>query len=264
MTNLKRSCCWVVTVILVLISGGARAEFVTNGNFEDTTGWGSVGSTDFPPGWQSHVSKPNPAAQQGGGNQIAGTTSAFIPSGGGDRRMANVLTSPIGPDWEFNVDFACEDPTGGGNRTLDIALNSLFLRVVGGGIVGVPAGTVQAFSGTWQTIPGLEGAVTFDSDVQVAPTVHHMKMVTHFGNGTPSYDITISREGESDKVANGVTLFNGAPPSASFRLSTIVFHNSQGSAGDYVIDNVSVVPEPSAIALISIAVVAFMQWKKRS
>lgn len=241
---------WTAAATLVLITATARAEeLVTNGDFEDTTGWGAAGDFDYPPGWQHFTFKPNAMEQQGGGNQIGGMTSAFVPSGpspgGGDRRTASAVATG-GPDWEFNFDFAVEDPTTGTDRTLDIGLvsnnHSLFLRVTGGGVNGAQPGTIQGYQNTWQTIPGLEGAVTFDPDVQVARTVQHWKVKAHFSNDPPTYDITISRDGQSDIAATGAFFHinpGQAGPSSDSNLHTIVFHNSTGSVGDYVIDNVS-------------------------
>ncbi len=241
-------------------AGTAHANLVTNGDFEDTTGWGeNPGEQGHPPGWEDGLaaSAVNPAGQQEGANAIGGSgTSAYLSSTvGGTLRNAFTESSS---DFNFSVDFASEDP-----GTLRSFTGSL-QNAAGGSFItfrivdmnGGPQGDIQFFSGGWQSVAGLNDSVIFDADVQTTPLVHSFLIDGNFDEASPNYDVTIINSAGATFTANGLTLFNSATPTADDGIEVLNFHGPASIiGGDYVIDNVSlentVIPEPASVLLLA-------------
>ena len=241
-------------------AGTAHANLVTNGDFEDTTGWGeNPGEQGHPPGWEDGLAATavNPAGQQDGANAIGGSgTSAYLSSAVGGT-LRNAFTESAA-DFEFSADFASEDP-----GTLRSFTGSL-QNAAGGSFItfrivdmnGGPAGDVQFFDGGWQSVAGLNDSVIFDADVQTTPLVHNLSIDGNFDEDSPNYDVTITNSAGAIFTATGLTLFNSADPTTGDGIEVLNFHAPASIiGGDYVIDNVSienvVIPEPASIMLLA-------------
>jgi len=213
---------------LALAAGSANAAVLINGDFEtgDLTGWtggggttGSVVSTTSPlAGTYSAVQTPKAAQQlyQAFTTITLTATTSFIfsasdPGGANDRSM--------------NVTFRGSGYTGGSPqinlRLTDVGNNS--------------TGDIQVFDGaTWQTV--LTSAVTFNTSTAFSLTINS------YGVGS-TYDLTVG-----SSTATGLSYFHGGVLANFAQLSFVNASNTAGST--LKIDNVSVIPEPSAAALL--------------
>jgi len=239
------------------------ANYIENGDFEDTTGWVPPGTDVLPPaGWASYSWKTNPAAQATVAAAVGGTgTSALMEearlSGINRRGMAQSFVHATDPKWQFDMDFATEAPSTNTQRAL-----AMTLRTENGAqlsfIVSDPddngLGDLQIGFGEYTTIPGLENKIVFDNDLSdLTGSVHHLTVVGHFDDATPNYDVFLTDPSDNVYSALGVTMCSGdmAPLVTGMGLSQVGFY-TYSSYGDWVIDNVSVVnvPEPSSIVML--------------
>lgn len=241
-----------------IVSDVDGAEFLTNGDFEDVTGWGAIGDPveNAPLGWRDSLSgRQNAAGMQSGANAIGGSgTSAFLSADVGgattDRKdMAQILAGMTGPVYRWSFDFASEDPGESGDRSLsmstrDGANNGLTFsfRINGDG-------DIQSYTGSWETV--LPSAVVFDDDVSQDPLVHSFVLSVDT-TGVPFYDLEVTDSNGLVHSATGITSFRGTPNQGDG--ATGIEFNTFLSSGDLVLDNVSLtaVPEPAALILVSI------------
>ena len=267
----------LVLIAGVVVGSAARAGPITNGDFEDTSGWsvGDAGTSSFPPGWTADGNRRNAADPQGGGNAIGGTgTSAFLPahSGGSPQReIEQFFTSKTGPWWDFRMDFAAEDPGGSGSsfRTISGALNQkngdtiniyfILTRSSPGDADG--RGNLMMYDGSaYQHV--LTDAVIWDADVQTTPLTHHLTFEGDFDTATGTPDLTASiRDSDGSlHTATGLSQFvlNGSQnPAVTDATDGIDFtsYNTFLSPGDHLMDNLTArtLPEPSAGILVALA-----------
>lgn len=242
------------------LTSPAHAAVLTNGDFEDTTGWGASGTTSFPPGWDDAIlGRKNAADQQTGVNAIGGSgTSAFMPSFPSDdnatRRELRQSFDETSPTWGISWDFASEDPGGAGNRSMSGSIGygtgEIIFRVVDTDADG--DGDFQVFQGGgpgWQDIAALKDSVIFDPDVQLLPLTHSILISGDFTSASAAgrtYDVTITDSAGGVKSATGLAFYNGTLPVQNSGVIDIAFNTFIGP-GDYVIDNVVIVPTPAAL-----------------
>ena len=228
-------------------------ESIVNGDFEETTGWGSAGTKEYPLGWSSSSTDRTSAAQpQTGDAAIGGSgTSAFFPAApDGSRDLAQSFPQSS-PKWVFEMDFAAEEPDGQGSdhRTLSLGWRNnegirFYMIVTGNGNEGASAdglGDVQIYNPAsgYFTPAGLENSVRFDDDVETTPMAHHLRIEGDFTADTPFYDIHITDAEGTVHSATGLTLFNGGTPGPT---SGLIFFsdNTFLSTGDHLLDNIRV------------------------
>ena len=240
-------------------------NLVENGDFEDTTGWGAVNTPDAPAGWTYTVA--NPAGQQSGATAIGGSgTSAYMayePTTT-DRRMEQMFGATSNGYWNFDVDFASNDPGAADNRSLHIYLTHgtsfggsyLMLRVNGDGDIDV-YGRDYASTNTTNTWYSVLSEVVQFSDVDAAPAVHHLQIVGHYDQATPSYDVILTDSNSTTHSVLGTQVWRDNAPGTSGTASGVngIQFSTHLSGGDYLIDNVSLsqVPEPSTWAMVVMA-----------
>ena len=251
----------IIVLIALLIPHASLAEIITNGDFEDTTDWGVIGSPDGPSGWV--LSSPqNPAGQQSGPTAIGGTgTSALFTTTQGN--AIEQAFDETASSWEFSFDIATQDPGGSGDRCLSAGISRLdelgdpqtliTYRINGDGDLQV----YERDGLGWYTPTGLAGAIVFDSDVQSLPLlVNQVSIVGNFGEATPNYDITIVDANSNVFQATGLTSWNKyqeVEPVTGDGIDAVLF-SASSIKGNYLLDNVSLtsVPEPSfGVAVIS-------------
>ena len=286
MTSPKVVSVLLCSAVICFASHVQAGNLLVNGDFEDTEGWGVLGTGNPPAGWYHTIAgspippvqlgtSQNPAVQQSGANAIGGSgTSAFLPrdeTGLGEWRqlMQQVSTGPL---WQFDVDFATEDPLAG--RTLHLYLaananstNQIILRVVAGTETGY--GSLQHWNGSgWAAPSGFANSVILDSDVETSPLTHHLTVVGDYSQTTRTYDLHLTDSNNVLRSATGLTGFNGTPAQGSgIELVRFVQNNDSPTIGyDYLIDNVSLitVPEPAAVVLLISAFAAMLVWRRRS
>jgi sialidase-1 len=229
------------------------APNIVNGDFEDTTGWGGVGSTSPPPGWATSAGRTNAAQMQSGAAAIGGEgTSAFMPAAPGENRDLIQEFSQSDSQWCFDMDFAAEEPDGQGSehRTLSLGWitnegKRIYMIVTVNGNEGTAAdglGDVQIYdpASGYFTPAGLEDAVIFDDDVEYSPLVQHLCIEGDFTDDQPYYDVYVTDSDGTVHSAMGLTFFNGGAPTAGSGL-TIFADNTFLSTGDHLIDNVGIV-----------------------
>ena len=274
---------FVVLAVALLSLGFAanvQAEFI-NGNFEDTTGWGAVGTTSYPAGWNNPDSAAwrNPAAIQTSPSPvIGGSVSAYMP-------LSTVSTPVKGlrqtlaaanqvANWVYEFDFASEDPGGATNRSLHFSMliggtTASYIRFIGR-IVDADAdgdGDLEIYD---KNTPGyksvIKDCIQFDADVQSAISVNHLKIVSHMELAAPKYDVYVTDSLGTTHSALGLAYWYSSAPSQNDKLCGAQFE-TESSSGDYLIDNVTghTIPEPSTIALLASGLFGLLAyaWRKR-
>ena len=254
-----------VLPLCVGLAGQSQAEFITNGDFENITGWGAPGSTSPPPGWTTASPRKNAADQQSGVNAIGGSgTSAYMPSfpSGNNATRREIVQgfATTDPFWQLDLDFASEDPGGVGSnfRSLSLGLphgynRSIYAIVTDNGNQGDNLGDVQVYDGSAYVTPtGLANSVIFDDNVEVMPLVHHMRIVGDFAaSGGPKWDLYVTDSNGVIHSALGLTDFYNNAPGPSDGIIQVAF-NTFVSPADHVLDNISLIniPEPSTLGLL--------------
>ncbi|MBN1590712.1 MAG: PEP-CTERM sorting domain-containing protein [Pirellulales bacterium] len=245
---LKVAAAWYVFAVVISLNAFSLDNLLTNGDFEDITGWGVPGDETLPAGWthEEVLTRKNPALQQSGVNAIGGSgTSAFMgsfPSSDNEvrRDMWNMTGGATSPSWTVEFDFASEDPGAGNDRSVSGSVevtnaNRITFRV-SDFVDDDGIGEFQVYDvGTWQTI--LTGAVVFDNDVSTTPVVNHVTFTGRYYEATPVYDVTITNS-QGTYSATDI-------PYHFYSTSTKLPTGAEGvnfstflSAGDYLLDNV--------------------------
>ncbi len=263
--RLRQTGIFITTFAALLTAGSAMGSVLVNGDFEDTTGWGAIGSTANPLGWPStSASRFNPASQQTGADAIGGSgTSAFMSDVPTNCDMAQAFTES-GPQWSVAYDFAAGDAGSSTQRSLSGAIkvgaSQIIYRVNGEGDFQVYGKT----TGGWQTPTGLEASVVMDSDVSTSPLAHHIVFSADMSSSV-SYDITITDSNSVVHSATGIAHWgvNDAPVLGD-GVSEVSFITTAATA-PFVLDNVEVVvPEPASLALLIIGTGLLLKRNKQS
>lgn len=250
----------LAAVALVGMAGPVQAvDLLANGDFEITTGWGAVGSTNFPLDWDNGwLARCNAAAQQAGANAIGGSgVSAFMPVYAVATPPYSTVGQRVVPQspssWQFDMDFASEDPGSGNARSLNLYLShsgdspGILLRVAD--VNGDGKGDLTARSGSSTHNTVLSDAVIFDSNVELNPLVHHLQVTGHYNLDTPTYDVKLTDSNSTVHTATDLTHYFLSAPSKWDGIKMVAFY-TYGGSGDYLIDNVSLIPEPSTLVLL--------------
>jgi hypothetical protein len=253
----------LIGVLLMVAYHPAVAQnVVTNGTFESLTGNGDSSSTTFT-GWSEFTSDTsasavNSAVVHAG---ISGTDAARLP---GQATNSGVLRQDVaGPtvNWQFDVDFAMADP-GDTSGTTERGFN-LFLihHTSSGGKInlrvidedGDSNGEVQVYNGSvFVTVLGdvvpfsidLNGnGVLTDAGDTFSPV--HLTIAGTYGF-TPTYVVTV---GSSSSAALSHFQTN-APSTTNNNIDRIAFAASTAGTQSFVVDNVSLIPEPGTGALL--------------
>ncbi|MCC6682464.1 MAG: PEP-CTERM sorting domain-containing protein [Phycisphaeraceae bacterium] len=254
---------WITMLAVAFMAGSAMGSVLVNGDFEDTTGWGAIGSTDNPAGWPSTSgTRFNPASQQTGSDAIGGAgTSAFMSDVPTNCDMHQSFTE-TGPQWSVAFDFAAGDAGSATQRSLSGAIkvgaSQIIYRVNG-------EGDFQVFdkaANTWGTPIGLAASVVMDSDVSVSQLVHHI-VFSADTSVSVSYDITITDSNSTVFSATGITAWGVSTlPGLGDGVADVSFITTSATA-PFVLDNVEViVPEPTSASLLALSAV-LMLWRRR-
>lgn len=228
--------------VLLLAGAGAtsvRAEYLTNGTFEIEPLDLDSSANTFP-GWTEAAGTAAvdaPAA-------ISGNHSAkLISVSAGTLQQTLVDTNNALSQWIFETDFACNNP--GGNRSFnprfahtEAGFNQINLRVVDSDGNGV--GDVQCYNNSsWVTV--LANAVTF-SDSDTSLNVNHLKIVGHYSDATPNYDVYVTDAANVTQSALNQTHFHGTKPApgAALRVMSFETGNYKDSSLFSVVDNVTI------------------------
>jgi len=227
-------------------------NYIDNGDFEDTTGWVAPGTGVLPPAdWASHIWKNNPAAQATGATAVGGTGNSALMEEArltetNQRGMAQSFVHATDSEWQFDMDFATEAPSETGQRTVAMTLraeNGSQLSIIVSDPDNDGMGDLQVGFGVYTTIPGLENKIVFDSDLSdLTGSVHHLRIVGHFDDEIPNYDVILTDPSDNVYSALAVTMYSQdmGELTTGTGLSQVGFYTYK-SYGDWVIDNVSLV-----------------------
>jgi hypothetical protein len=253
-------------LVLSSLTGGAvvthAQNVIVNGDFEATPG--TDASTTTFPGWSEFDSStgatPENAAIVHAG--LGGNTAARIP---GDLLLTGALRQEVlGPAvfWQLDLDFAMVDPgdtTGTTERGLNI---NLFHATGTNGNInfsvfdsdGDGLGEIRVVSGaaTFNTV--MTDVVPFSidsngngllSDPGDTLNVVHLT-ITGTYDATPGYTITVN----GTTSAELAFWQNNNPTVANNNLDRINFAGNNAGTQSYIVDNVSLVPEPGSATLL--------------
>jgi len=241
------------TIASLAFTASAGAAFIVNGDFETLDG-----THDFA-GWTEGAGVFDFASPSK--TPIEGDHSVKLISSSGSTGFSQTFSTSEPPsNWTVSFDVATTNPgTNGTARSLELSIwhgtGRFTLRVVdtGNGI-----GDIQAFrssDSSWQTV--LSDAVTFSAD-DTSLKVNHFVLSGDYSDGSPTYSIAVTRpltSGTELVSVDDVSVFRDGTPSAGDGITAISFANgNMHSNGFFVLDNVSVVPEPATFLLGSLAV----------
>ena len=217
---------------------------ITNPMFDDTDGWGSAGSTDWPAGWTGNDPRKNAASPLSGTGAVGGTgTSAYLPgfetSVSDQQREMRHYLSDTAPDWDFSFDLASGDPGSGGDRSMSMAVlhggGQITLRVTDRNNNG--RGDVEYYAnGAWTSIAALDDAIVFSDDVSGEPAVNRIRLIGHYDADSPAFDILVEDAGGESFEALGLRGWLSGAPGQGAVIEAITFNTFLSSAG-IVIDN---------------------------
>jgi len=243
-------------VVLTHVEPVRPDQYIVNGDFEETFGWGDPGTTDFPPGWSARELRKNAAAQASLSAAIGGSgTSAYMEpfiteDEEAKREIRQSFAAPTTNDWQLDLDLAAAPTTFVEERSFAFELEGfdggkLFVRVVDHDETGV--GDLQFFDGDWQSVAELDNSIVPDSDLSSDLLANHLTIVGHYADETPSYDVFITDASSIEFSATGLTLWADSAPGGGLGGVGGVSFNTFNSAAAYVIDNVSMIDVEGAL-----------------
>ena len=236
---------FVAILVALALTNTATANLIANGDFE-TLG---AGGADVFANWTEYSN----GALAESVVVIGGDYSAELVRGSGSY-LQQAPTVSLADFW-FEMDFAVFPRTS--NRTLNVLLyygpgqstQMINLRVGDNN-------QLQAYNGSsFQPIGTLTAETTVDSGgdglwTDETPTTNHLKIVGHFSDSTPSYDITLDNGVTTDTVT-GITFFQGTIPGGSTTAVNLIRLQSSSSDSNWLADNVAfIVPEPGMLAML--------------
>src|SRR5258706_8999084 len=231
---------WVWSAPLVLLSSvGAYAAPLTNGDFEGTLGTDTSTST-FANWSESNgntaISAPTP---------LSGSHSAQLVGTAAGSMFQN--PTAISGVYSITAKFAGVDPGGSAARVMNLIYgqlgigNQVNLRVIEGTTSPTTLGSLQVFDTTinnWRTL--LPDAVPFSTSLST-PTVNSLSI-----DGTVGGAYTVKVNGVSSASVSYYQ--NGAFAS----IGRVEFHTDNGVNGTYVVDDVTLTPEPGSLMIVGI------------
>ncbi len=239
---------FVVSAVVCSVSvAGAVAGLIENGNFESVTG-GKFDSWNYTANKTVADVSTAPAV-------IGGTRSARLIAGITNGGVLEQTVSAVGLS-HFTIDFDFAVLPGvSGQRTLGVLSNDDVANVA---VYYTPSGAELRFytgaGGSWQST-GLY--VNTTSSWDDTPVVNHLKLEgTDYGTQYASLTATLT-----GGAVNG-TYTNTAIKSTTERLTTFGFFGHYRDTA-FLVDNVSVVPEPSSVVLLSMALMGLLACTRR-
>jgi hypothetical protein len=229
---------WGAPVVL-LTTVAVHAAPLTNGDFEAALGTDSSTST-FPNWTESNgnmaIAAPTP---------LSGTHSAQLVGTAAGSMLQN--PTAISGIYSLTAKFAAVDPGGNANRVMNLIYgqlgigNQVNLRVIQGTTSPTTLGSLQVFDtaiNNWQTI--LPNAVPFSTSL-ATPTVNSLSIDGTVGG---SYTVKVGAA-----TSASVSFYQNAPPTS---IGRVEFHTDNGTNGTYVVDDVTLTPEPGSVMIMSV------------
>lgn len=255
-----------VVALAAATAGEARAELLTNGDFEDYTD--NASSTSFP-GWTEASSVDGGSARGTvavlAASPLSGGRSALLTASttaGGVMRQS--IADPL-TTFTFRTDFAMTDPGGetnrgfnilmrqGGNSSAQINLRVVDLNADGDGDVQVYNDVLDRFE---LAVPD---AVDFSAALS-SPVANTLSVTGDFSSANPAERFyTVTANGV---VSGNLSFYQGSTTMAD--LSIVGYQSNQSGQASFVVDNASLVPEPSsALAVGSLGLAALARRRRR-
>lgn len=235
----------VSAVVCSVCAAGAAAGLIENGNFESVTA-GKFDSWTYTAGKTVADVSIAPAV-------LGGTYSARLIPGTANGGFLNQTVSTVGlSDFKIDFDFAVL-PGNIGQRTLGIASNGDVANVA---VYYTASGAeLHFYTGTGWLPTGL--LVDTTPNWSETPAINHLTLEgTDYGTQDASLVVTLT-----GGVADG-TYPNTSNGSKTARLSTFGFFGHYRDTA-FLVDNVSIVPEPSTVVLLAMALAGLLGGIRR-
>jgi hypothetical protein len=225
--------------VALLACAAAHAAPLTNGDFEGTLGIDSSTSTF------ANWSESNGNTAIAAPTPLSGSQSAqLVGSAAGSMFQTPTAISGV---YSITAKFAGVDPGGSAARVMNLiygqsgAGSQVNLRVIEGTTSPTTLGSLQVFDtsfNNWRTL--LPDAVPFSTSLST-PTVNTLSID---GTAGGAYTVKVNAA-----TSASVSYYqNGAPAS----IGRIEFHTDNGTNGTYVVDDVTLAPEPGSIVMLGV------------
>ncbi|MCD4824240.1 MAG: PEP-CTERM sorting domain-containing protein [Phycisphaerae bacterium] len=257
-----------LTMLAVLVSFAvpASADYLTNGNFE---------ATPFDSSW-TNAGTPQNIVHRGltaTGLDATGTQAVYmVAPSAATGFYQNVSGVPL--QWQLDFVFAAADSGDNTTRSLNLAVrhagtsNQINIKLDGDGYLW----TYDQGPG-WRQISSTTAAsfsvdANSDNDFEDAGdtlNVHSLRIVGTYG-ATPTYDVYLSAANSTTLTLIGDDLahFQGGNPSSTETPVMVSFITGTGVLGsNYVIDNVSLTPEPATMALLMLGLPLALRRRRK-
>ena len=255
----------------VCLDNSVRAEWLTNGNFE---------ATPFDSGWTNDAASSHRGLTATG---LDGTdTQAAIVRA--DYSSSATLWQSVSADssWQLDLLFAAGQ-TGTGKRSMFMAIPTNQSGAVEETIymyLGDDAKfhAYDAANSLWQTVSDTTVSWSVDADANHSfaddgdtLNVHSLRIVGDYSTASPTWDMYLS-------AANSASLtlltsdrgwFNvGTPDEGDSPVRVMIYGGSNYFDKDYVVDQISLVPEPGTLTLLIVCGLCLLglgyrRWNRR-
>lgn len=232
--------------IALMAASAHGATLVNNGDFEN---WPSAN----PSGWglTSNATATKSTGLGGGNAALIGVSSANT-----DAHLKGTLTSTVATQGSFNfsIDFLQPTMTAGTDRGFNVTLRSSGDTVLNFAVIGNQLNSTQTSGGTATFAPVSSTALTADTWYRLVVTGdggRYTLELFDLSSGSSTALITAANQNRWQTY-----------PTSSLSFSEIRLERGR-SAVDWVADNVTMIPEPSAAALASAGLLGLAFRRKR-
>jgi hypothetical protein len=249
---------------LSLVNSGASGAILTNGNFESAPNADSATNTFS--NWGE--SAPTGAVTPGNAavkavTALSGSTSALLTGTSNQVGTLSQTVDPISSSGTFDMSFnlAAVDPGGAGTgfRSFQLLLTGsnngqINLIVTRGSTTSV--GSVQLFStsaNAFQAIGPLADKINFSTSLS-SPVVNTISI-----SGTPGGNYTVTANGTPSGTVN---FYQGSSNPTDF--NSVNFTTVNAATVNYVVDNVTLAPEPASFGLMGLAAIGLLSRRRRA
>lgn len=239
-------------------ASSASAAPLSNGNFEAATNADTATNTF--PGWTESATANAGNTAVKATTALSGLTSAQLTGTSGQIGTLNQTVDPITGSFNLTYTFAGVDPGGAGTgfRSHQLLLTGtnfgqINLIVIRGSTTSI--GSVQVFSTTanaFQSLTNLVDKVNFSPSL-AAPVSNTVNITGTVGG---AYTVTVN--GTSAAAAS--TFYQGTNPTD---FNNVQFTTVNSTTANYVVDNVTLTPEPAAAGLLGVGAAAGLLRRRR-
>jgi len=253
-------------------SAGLHAEVILNGTLES---WGALTNTP-PQGAPTSWTVTGKAPTQVPGLMVGSTYAALLPANNtlGTSEIQQII--PTGDrlsEFDFSFVFAASDPGSTTARSLHLQVMTyngstyplaIAMRLVRGSSACTLS--LQAYDGIgFVTVAANAFNVSvYDSGANEFSTLNAYNFQISGDFMAAQYSVSYGAIGDAMTTVTNVNLFQNAPSEANGQTLTAIKFAGTQSSGSYAVDNVSVIPEPGAVGLLAVGLLALRAIRRRS